>query len=367
VVAKILLRFKTNSIYYKGIPPKDQKAKGKQEQDRWADALASAKEGNFDDIDPQIQICQFPNLQKIYKREQDRTELADTTHKAIWIYGLPGTGKSYLVRNHYKGSVYNKDPKIKWFDGFDSTIHKVVHLEDVGREASNQLGSFKHWLDLYPFHTESKGSGQVIRPEVVIVTSNYHPSQIWAPDEVVAILRRVQLHQMMLPYDAVKDPKNNRNLQGPPKLRLPVLGEPAEPDSLKEGYKPVNDDDAEFEEDNHGDLIWRGNVANPSGQLYYQAMQAHLDQDAQFQQVPNVPLVQSRFNNNQIWMGHEDEEGYPMTPSQHQQYVQQVAAAAAAAERDEEESNEAWWQEEMRDEGALLDDDEFYELLDDEE
>lgn len=273
------------------------------------------------------------------------------------------------MRNHYKGDVYNKFPGIKWFDGFDSTRHKVLHLEDVGREASTQLGFYKHWLDTYPFNVESKGSSQYIRPEVTIVTSNYHPSQLWSPEEAAAILRRVTLHKMMHPYDAVRDPKNHRNLQGPPKLRLPVLGGPCEPESMSEAnvHPAVAID--ELPEDEDGDLVYPPFRANPTTEVEMDFNHAHLNQDNQFQQVPNVPLVQARFNNNQIYLGHLDEDGNPMTPNQALHWQAAEAAAAAARDQEEEEaSNESWWDEEMmRDEGAPIGDDELYDLFNDDD
>eukprot|EP00965_Chrysotila_dentata_P256877 6212704-Pleurochrysis_carterae.AAC.2 len=54
------------------------------------------------------------------------------------------------------------------------------------------LGSFlKRWADTYPFTAECKGSVIRCRPEMIIVTSNYHPRDIWSdPAMLEPILRR---------------------------------------------------------------------------------------------------------------------------------------------------------------------------------
>jgi len=53
----------------------------------------------------------------------------------------------------------------------------------------------KIWADHYPFPAEYKGGSRDIRPDKIVVTSNYHPSEIWPNDkqQVEAILRRFTL------------------------------------------------------------------------------------------------------------------------------------------------------------------------------
>lgn len=80
----------------------------------------------------------------------------------------------------------------KWWDGY--TDQETVLLEDFDKSHDKLLHHIKIWADRYPFPGEKKGTAFVIRPKLIIVTSNYHPSEIW-PGEVEAdpILRRFKL------------------------------------------------------------------------------------------------------------------------------------------------------------------------------
>lgn len=60
-----------------------------------------------------------------------------------------------------------------------------------------QIGAqhMKQWADHYPFSAESKGASVKIRPKKIVVTSNYHPREIWTGDQdLLPILRRFKLH-----------------------------------------------------------------------------------------------------------------------------------------------------------------------------
>lgn len=61
---------------------------------------------------------------------------------------------------------------------------------------SNALGHhLKIWADHYPFTAEYKGGSRYIRPDKIVVTSNYHPDELWPEDKTMAdaIKRRFTL------------------------------------------------------------------------------------------------------------------------------------------------------------------------------
>jgi len=121
----------------------------------------------------------------------DRTELVDE-----WHYGPTGTGKSRSVRNRYPRAYIKGNNK--WWDGYNN--QDVVIIEEMG---PNQIGPhhMKLWCDHYPFSAETKGGSVFIRPKKLIVTSNYHPKEIWeGSKDLDPILRRFKLHHYEAPF-----------------------------------------------------------------------------------------------------------------------------------------------------------------------
>lgn len=57
---------------------------------------------------------------------------------------------------------------------------------------------YKRWLDRYPITVEVKGGQMVINPEIIVITSQYTPEQIWEGDNTTldAIRRRTLLVMM---------------------------------------------------------------------------------------------------------------------------------------------------------------------------
>lgn len=91
--------------------------------------------------------------------------------KHEWHYGPTGVGKSSSVRRRFP-NAYNKLPN-KWWCGYRG--QSEVLIEDIGCEHGYLGYHLKIWADHYPFTAEVKGSTITARPEVILVTSNYHP------------------------------------------------------------------------------------------------------------------------------------------------------------------------------------------------
>jgi hypothetical protein len=122
-------------------------------------------------LDGSISLSQFNSLSKakltFISTNPDREKI--TKRKCFWIYGDPGIGKSYLVRQVFS-SLYVK-PIGKWWDGYN--MEKVVLMEDFDKDTCT-LQELKLWADQYSdINCEIKGG--MCKPiyKVLIITSNY--------------------------------------------------------------------------------------------------------------------------------------------------------------------------------------------------
>lgn len=164
--------------------------KGEKEKVKWLEVLNHAKVGNFEDIDPRVQITQARNLEFIFNRAVSKRPLETLPHttRHLWLWGASGTGKSLAARTRYP-KAYLKMCN-KWWDAYSN--EDVVLIEDFDALAHKVLvHHIKIWADIYPFLTEVKGGARKIRPKLLIITSNYHPNEIWfTSSELEPILRR---------------------------------------------------------------------------------------------------------------------------------------------------------------------------------
>lgn len=154
---------------------------------RIRDLAKSNKVSTILDEEPEIAIKHYRTLKQIaVDFLQCPTNLPGPCGK--WIYGPPGVGKSYWVREQWGSDLYIKAQN-KWWDGYQG--QKFVLLDDFDAKV---LGHYlKIWTDAYAFTAETKGGTLQIRPNLFIITSNYKPEELF-DDPILseAISRRCQ-------------------------------------------------------------------------------------------------------------------------------------------------------------------------------
>lgn len=168
-----------------GQRPMDQAEKGRKGKEFWDDVVVKAKAGRLDEIDSNVYVTQYNTLKRIavdHMQKPDRLEHSDH----LWIYGSTGVGKSTAVHDKYP-DVYLKD-LTQWWDGYQG--EDIVLVDDMDPYHKGLARHFKLWGDRLPFHCQSKGSANTIRPKRVIVTSQYTPEQVWDDEETLAAIQR---------------------------------------------------------------------------------------------------------------------------------------------------------------------------------
>lgn len=172
-----------------GERPMSKKAQGKAEKRRWEEAWECAMNDDMEGIDADIRIRCYNTLKKIKKDLSMNTKKPDTTEQNFWYWGKSGTGKSRKARTDFPDCFLKSCNK--WWDGYVPGSRATVLIEDFDKRHDILIHKMKIWCDRYDFPAEVKGSTMRIRPERIIVTSNYHPSQIWTEEQdLEPILRR---------------------------------------------------------------------------------------------------------------------------------------------------------------------------------
>jgi len=172
-----------------GTRPMTQKKKGECNVIRYEEALKAAKEGRLDDIPADMLTRHYSTYQRIatdyYPKPLSMKEIEN-----YWYYGPTGTGKSRKADEDHPG-VYWKMTN-KWWDHYRG--EDVVVVDEVDKHHECLRSHILKWVDHRAFIGEKKGCALYIRPKIVIVTSNYHPMEIWPnPEDHGPMLRRFKL------------------------------------------------------------------------------------------------------------------------------------------------------------------------------
>jgi len=218
-----------------GTLPMTSKAKGKKEKERWTRALSAAKAGNFDEIDDDIRVRYYRTFKLIAHDYAAPSPDLDILQNE-WIYGPPGTGKTYSVKQRFPGHFWKQHNR--WWCNYKH--EPVVVIEDLGMKFQYLGEDLKNWADKYQFSGEIKGGSMMLRPERIIVTSNYHPSDIWTDEKILLpIYRRFKIIHRDTPYEAPPEKEEKENK----KRKREEDQEPqvSRPGSWAPGFKPVHE------------------------------------------------------------------------------------------------------------------------------
>lgn len=187
---------KDGDFVERGKAPLSQSEKGDlgkdSEKRRWEDIYQAAREGRVEDLPAEIK---FKNRDLIKKHRHDalrERKLEDQETQNEWYWGASGTGKSRTARSDHPDAFLKMCNK--WWDGYID--QDTVLIEDFDADHEKLAHHLKIWGDRYPFPIEVKGGSFTIRPKKIIVTSNYHPDQIWDKhQDLEPILRRFKMRE----------------------------------------------------------------------------------------------------------------------------------------------------------------------------
>lgn len=107
---------------------------------------------------------------------------------AIWIHGITGIGKSRFA-HAILPNAYRKAPNLKWWHSY--RLQTSVIVDDLNLDAID-VSYWLLWLDRYPCCVETKGGEMPLHASLFILTSNYHPSEIFRTN-TDALLRRLKV------------------------------------------------------------------------------------------------------------------------------------------------------------------------------
>lgn len=117
-------------------------------------------------------------------------EIERPTIEVAWFWGPPGTGKSALAR-HILPKAYMKDSCTKWWHGY--MFERTCILDDFAPRHID-INHLLKWFDRYRNKVETKGGMVPLHVTQFIITSNMHPTELYAGEhQLPALMRRLSI------------------------------------------------------------------------------------------------------------------------------------------------------------------------------
>jgi len=155
----------------------------------WEDIWEKAKDGLYMQIPANVRIQNYRTLRSI---ASDFASPTPMVRKCFVFWGATGSGKSRRAWDESGWDAYCKDPRTKFWDGYQG--EKNVVLDEF--RGAIDLSHMLRWLDRYPVRVEIKGSSVCLRAENIWITSNLDPLD-WYPEADIetkaALMRRLEI------------------------------------------------------------------------------------------------------------------------------------------------------------------------------
>lgn len=153
----------------------------------WESVWSAAKSGDFGVIPAHVRIVNYRSIRSI---ASDHSRPIGMVRECFVFWGKTGTGKSRRAWEEAGMEAYCKDPRTKFWDGYETQKNVVLDEFRGGIDVSHLL----RWLDRYPVRVEIKGSSKPLVAEKFWITSNISPL-MWYPmldeETVSALMRRM--------------------------------------------------------------------------------------------------------------------------------------------------------------------------------
>lgn len=155
----------------------------------WEEVWKKAKEGQVEEIQADIRIQHYRTIRTI-RADYSRPEPMERVCFVFW--GATGTGKSRRAWEEATFDAYPKDPRTKWWDGYQGQENVVI---DEFRGAID-IAHMLRWLDRYPVLVEIKGASIPLKAKKIWITSNLPVDQWYLdadPETRAALNRRLRV------------------------------------------------------------------------------------------------------------------------------------------------------------------------------
>lgn len=153
----------------------------------WESVWSSAVAGDLASIPAHVRTTCYRTLQSI---RADHEPVPAMERRCFVFWGRTGTGKSRRAWEEAGMDAYSKDPRTKFWCGYNCQTNVVLDEFRGGIDIAHLL----RWLDRYPIRVEIKGGSRPLMATTIWITSNLSPNDWYKecdPETVAALRRRL--------------------------------------------------------------------------------------------------------------------------------------------------------------------------------